>query len=77
MPKNPLLLPPAPLVTRAPEPDRALPPSWCVVKCEQGCDEVWTVDVDDFDPPLNIGQVEQMLTPLLLEHEQDHQGVWR
>lgn len=64
---------PTPLIHRAEaavaEP---VPATWCVVVCEQGCDESWTVDTADFDPPLNAGEVERMLTPLLLAHEGWH-----
>jgi len=65
----------APLVTRADEPNVLLPPTWCVVECSQGCRETWTVDVADFTPPLNVADVERLLTPLLLAHEVEH-GRW-
>ena len=56
----------------APTVSLALPRTWCVVACEQGCPESWTVDVADFTPPLTILGVERLLTPLLLAHEREH-----
>lgn len=56
-----------PLIERGPNPD--VPPTWCVVECRQGCHETWTVDVDDFDPPLTVERVERLITPALLDHE--------
>ena len=53
----------------------AVPPTWCVVACEQGCTETWTVDVADFEPRLTADDVERMLTPLLIAHEVEH-GKW-
>lgn len=52
--------------TREPVPD-----TWCVVVCEQGCLETWTVDTIDFDPVLTARDVEELLTPLLLAHERE------
>lgn len=50
-----------------------VPPTWCVVVCEQGCNESWTVDVDDFSPRLTASDVERMLEPLLVAHQAEHQ----
>lgn len=63
-----------PLITR--DTSLALPSTWCVVACEQGCDQSWTVDVADFAPPLNAGQVEDLLEPLLIAHEIEHGKRW-
>jgi hypothetical protein len=59
-----------PLVS-APVVSLALPRTWCVVVCERGCRESWTVDVADFDPELTTDQVEHLLAPVLLEHERE------
>lgn len=52
-----------------------VPSTWCVVACEQGCTETWTVDVADFEPRLTADDVERLLTPLLVAHEVEH-GKW-
>lgn len=62
----------APLIDRVVEIEPSFPPTWCVVVCEQGCDESWTVDTADFAPPLTALTVETILTPLLIAHEQEH-----
>lgn len=67
----------APLVSREVDTTMVLPPTWCVVACEQGCQQSWTVDVADFDPRLTASDVERLLTPVLLDHEQEHEGAWR
>lgn len=72
-----MTFPSSPLVSRAADPSTVVPPTWCVVECCQGCRETWTVDVADFTPRLSAGDVERLLTPVLLDHEQEHQGVWR
>jgi hypothetical protein len=65
----------APLVNHlGPWQSEPVPDTWCVVVCEQGCRQTWTVDTAEFDPPLTAAQVEQMLTPLLLAHEDEHRG---
>lgn len=61
-----------PLVERANS--QPVPATWCVIACEQGCSETWTVDVSEFDPPLTTHQVEDALTPELLAHERDCHG---
>ena len=71
-----LTQPTGPLIERV-DGDTEVPPSWCVVVCEQGCQQSWVVDTADFEPRLTASDVEQLLTPVLLEHEQEHQGVWR
>jgi len=71
-----LTQPSGPLIERV-DGSREVPPSWCVVVCEQGCEQSWAVDVDDFEPHLTASDVERLLTPVLLDHEQEHQGVWR
>ncbi|HET7386875.1 MAG TPA: hypothetical protein VFJ19_09470 [Nocardioidaceae bacterium] len=68
-----VFLPEAPLVQS--ERNMALPPTWCVVSCEQGCRETWTVDAAEFSPQLTVQDVEELLTPLLLAHEVEH-GRW-
>lgn len=71
-----LVRPQGSLIERV-EGDTEVPPTWCVVVCEQGCQQSWSIDTRDFDPPLTASDVEQLLSPVLLEHEQEHQGVWR
>ena len=62
----------APLVAHlGPWQREPVPSTWCVIHCEQGCDQTWTVDTADFDPPLTGAQVEEMLTPDLLAHEKE------
>jgi hypothetical protein len=65
----------APLVVR--DDLEPVPPTWCVVTCQQGCAESWAIDVADFAPRLRPSDVEHLLTPVLLDHEQEHQEVWR
>lgn len=64
----------APLISR--DDTEEVPATWCVVVCEQGCQQSWTVDTADFDPPLTVEQVEDLLTPLLLSHETEHRKGW-
>lgn len=63
-----------PLIVR--DDTEVVPDTWCVVVCEQGCQQTWTVDTADFDPPLRVIQVEQLLTPLLIAHEVEHGKRW-
>lgn len=71
-----LTQPQGPLIERV-DGDHEVPATWCVITCEQGCQQSWAIDAADFDPPLTASDVEQLLTPVLLEHEQEHQGTWR
>lgn len=65
-----------PLIELSTAAEPSIPPTWCVVVCMQGCRETWTVDVDDFDPPLTVANAAHLLTPLLLAHEQIHDPVF-
>lgn len=65
----------APLVAK--QRSTEVPATWCVIECCLGCKETWTVDVADFTPPLTSADVERLMTPVLLEHEQAHEGAWR
>lgn len=68
--------PPVPPLIKPPEITTALPPTWCVIVCEQGCDQSWTLDTAEWSPPLDVQQVEWLLTPLLLAHEIEHGRRW-
>jgi hypothetical protein len=59
---------PAPLIER--RNTEPVPPTWATAICEQGCQESWTVDVADFDPRPTLNEIEALLSPLLLAHEQ-------
>jgi hypothetical protein len=66
-----------PLIDLAPDADPSIPPTWTYVVCMQGnCDETWTVDTAEFDPPLTVPQIQELLTPLLLAHETTDHGKW-
>lgn len=68
----------APLVDHlGPWRSEPVPDTWCVVACEQGCRETWTVDCAEFDPQLTAMDVERLLTPVLLEHELWHEKADR
>lgn len=68
------------MTTEAPLIDRemgnsSVPSTWCVVVCEQSCNESWSVDTADFEPRLTADDVERLLTPLLVAHGVEH-GRW-
>ena len=52
----------------------ALPPTWCVVECMQGCRESWTIDSADFVRRLTVDDAERLVTPFLLDHEVTQHG---
>ena len=57
------------------EGDASVPPTWCVVVCELGCQETWTVDVADFAPRLSPEGVVALLHAVLTAHERGCSAV--